>query len=68
MSNHSSAALNQEYSPYVWTGGSGRLTRTHMHSDRPSWGLVHGADGGTEGHKKRSKEGGSEKEREMSFK
>lgn len=32
VSNHSSALLNEEYSPYVWTGGLGRLTHTHMHS------------------------------------
>lgn len=55
VSNHSTASLKEEYSPYVWTGGSGTLTRTHMLRDRPSWGLLHGADGGTAGHEKKQR-------------
>lgn len=55
MSNHSTASLKEEYSPYVWTGGSGTLTRTHMLRDRPSWGLLHGTDGGTAGHEKKQR-------------
>lgn len=62
VSNHSSARLNEEYSPYVWTGGLGRLTRTHALSRL----ALLGTDRGTEGHKKN--QGGREKEREMSFK
>lgn len=41
-------------------------THTHTLRNWPSWGLVHGADRGTEGHKKKQR--GSKKEREMSFK
>lgn len=69
MSNHSSELLNKEYAPYVWTGGSGRLTARSLR-DRPSWGAA------TRGwNKKKEKQGegeglgvGGEKEKEMSFK
>lgn len=64
VSNHSTALLNEEYSPYVWTGGLGRLTHTHTHA--LSRLALQGTDRGTEGHKKN--QGGREKEREMSFK
>lgn len=63
VSNHSSAPLNEEYSPYVWTGGLRGLTRVHMLGDGPSWGLVHGLTGGTEGHKKK-RGGGRERKKE----
>lgn len=62
VSNHSSAPLNEEYSPYVWTGGSGELTRTHTLWGWPSWGLVHGADEEQRGIK-RSEGGAREKEK-----
>ena len=73
VSNHCGTALNEEYSPYVWTGGSGRLTHahththTHTHSEICPPGDWYTGLTGEHGGIKRSK-GGSEKEREMSFK
>lgn len=63
VSNHSSMALNEEYSPYVWAGESGRLTHTYTHSETgPPGDWYMGLTGEQRGIK-RSKGGARKKEK-----
>ena len=62
VSNHSSATLNEEYSPYVWTGGLGKVD-AHTHTQtRALLGT------GTLGWRWNWGEAGAKMKREMSFK